>query len=132
MVLRSKGPSLGECLAGFSARAIGCGNTGAKQPMTHLGTLSGLGKLWDGNRDLGPVDYEIQVFRTGGSNRGEGTLRSAQAGLWDSFQAGKPLMLMLRSGEQVSITIKSPGNEGADILATEPIPDPPKAFDSDD
>jgi hypothetical protein len=100
--------------------------------MTHLGTLSGLGKLWDGNRDLGPVNYEIQVFRSGGLKRGEGTLRSARYGLWDSFQAGKPLMLMLRSGEQVSITIKSLGNEGADILATAPIPDPLKADDSDD
>jgi hypothetical protein len=100
--------------------------------MTHLGTLSGLGKLWDGNRDLGPVDYEIEVFRTGGSKRGEGTLRSARPGLWDSFHAGKPLMLMLRSGEQVSITIKSPGNEGADISATGPIPDPKREDDSDD
>src|SRR4051794_38436546 len=103
----------------------------AKQRMTHVGTLSGVGKLWDENRDLGPVDYEIQVFRTGGSKRGEGTRRSARYGLWDSFQAGKPLMLMLRSGEQVSITIKSPGNEGAEILATGPIPDP-KEYDSDD
>jgi hypothetical protein len=100
--------------------------------MTHLGTLSGLGKLWDGNRDLGPVDYDIQVFRTGGLKRGEGTLRSARYGLWDRFQAGKPLMLMLRSGEQVSITIKSPGNEGADILATGPIPDPVKGHDTAD
>jgi len=100
--------------------------------MTHLGTLSGLGKLWDGNKDLGPVDYEIQVFRTDGSKRGEGSLRSARSGLWDRFQAGKPLMLMLRSGEQVSITIKSPGIEGADILATEPIPDPKKEDDFDD
>lgn len=100
--------------------------------MTHLGTLSGLGKLWDGNRDLGPVDYEIQVFQTDGLKRGEGTLWSAQYGLWDSFQAGKPLMLMLRSGEQVSITFKSPGNEGAEILATGPIPDPVKGYDSAD
>ena len=104
----------------------------AKQPMTHIGTLSGLGKLWDGNRDLGPVDYEIQVFGTGGSRRGEGTIRSAREGLWDGFQAGKPLMLMLRSGEQVSIAIKSPGNGGADILATGPIPDPINWFDSGD
>jgi hypothetical protein len=100
--------------------------------MTHLGTLSGLGKLWDGNRDLGPVDYEIQVFRIDGSKRGEGTLRSSRYGLWERFQAGKSLMLMLRSGEQVSITIKSPGNEGADILATGPIPDPRTADDSAD
>ena len=92
--------------------------------MTQLGTLSAVGKLWDGNKDLGPVNYEIQVFRTGGSKRGEGTLRSARHGLVDSFQAGKTLMLMLRSGEQVSITIKSLGNEGADIVATGPIPDP--------
>ena len=100
--------------------------------MTHLGTLSGLGKLWDGNRDLGPIDYEIQVFRDGESKRGEGALRSDRYGLLDGFKAGKPLMLMLRSGEQVSITIKSPGSGHADILATEPIPDPPKDFDSDD
>ena len=100
--------------------------------MTHVGTLAGLGKLWDGNKDLGPVDYEIQVFGTGGSKRGEGTLRSAQPALWDSFQAGKPMMLMLRSGEQVSITIKSPRNDGADILATGPIPDPIKLFDLDE
>jgi hypothetical protein len=100
--------------------------------MTHLGTLSGLGKLWDGTKDLGPVDYEIQVFRTGGLKQGEGTLRSARYGLWDGFQAGKPLMLMLRSGEQVSIIIKGPGNEGVDIVATEPIPDPFKGYDSDD
>jgi hypothetical protein len=92
--------------------------------MTHLGTLSAVGKLWDGNKDLGPVNYEIQVFRTDGSKRGEGTLRSARYGLFDNFQAGKTLMLMLRSGEQVSITIKSLGNEGADIVATGPIPDP--------
>ena len=100
--------------------------------MTHIGTLSGLGKLWDGNKDLGPIDYEIQVFRTGGSKHGEGTLRSARHGLLDSFQSGKPLMLMLRSGEQVSITIKSPGNEGADILATGPIPQPIDGLDSVD
>jgi hypothetical protein len=96
----------------------------AKQRMTHLGTLSGIGKLWDGNRDLGPVDYEIQVFRTGELKQGEGTLRSNRSGLLDRFQAGQTLMLMVRSGEQVSITIKSLGNEGADILATGPIPDP--------
>ena len=103
--------------------------TQGKQRMTHLGTLSSVGKLWDGNRDLGPVDYEIQVFSTGGSKRGEGTIRSARHGLWDSFKAGKSLMLMLRSGEQVSITIKSLGDEGADILATGPIPDPIKGPD---
>jgi len=100
--------------------------------MTHIGTLSGLGKLWDGNRDLGPVDYEIQVFRTDRSKRGEGTLRSVRYGLWDSFQTGKALMLMLRSGEQVSITIKSLGTESADILATGPIPDPVDGHDSVD
>ena len=100
--------------------------------MTHLGTLTSVGKLWDGNRDLGPVDYEIQVFRTGGSNRGEGILRSARYGLWDNFQAGKALMLMLRSGEQVSITIKSLGHEGVDISVTGPIPDPIKEDDSAD
>ena len=100
--------------------------------MTHLGTLSAVGKLWDGNKDLGPVNYEIQVFRTDGSKRGEGTLRSARYGLFDNFQAGKTLMLMLRSGEQVSITIKSLGNEGADIVATGPIPDPIKEDDSAD
>jgi hypothetical protein len=92
-------------------------------------TLSGLGKLWDGNKDLGPVDYEIQVFQTGGSKRGEGTLQYPRYGLGDGFKAGKPLMLMLRSGEQVAITIKSPGNEGADILVTGPIPDPVNLFD---
>ena len=100
--------------------------------MTHVGTLSGLGKLWDGNRDLGPVDYEIQVFRTGALKQGEGALRSARTGLWDSLQAGKPMMLMLKTGEQVSITIQSLGNEGADILATGPIPDPINWFDSAD
>ena len=100
--------------------------------MTHLGTLSGLGKLWDGNRDLGPVDYEIQVFRTGGSKRGEGTLRSARPGLWDGFQAGKSLMIMLRSGEQVSITVERPRTGGVDISAAEPIPDPIKHDDLDD
>jgi len=41
-------------------------------------------------------------------------------------------MLMLKTGEQVSITIKSLGNEGADILATGPIPDPVNWYDSDD
>lgn len=100
--------------------------------MTHLGTLSGLGKLWDGNRDLGPVDYEIQVFGSGGSKRGEGTLRSARYGLWENFQAGKSLMIMLRSGEQVSLTIKSRFDEGVDVLATGPIPDPINRLDTDD
>ena len=100
--------------------------------MTHIGTLSGLGKLWDGNKDLGPVGYEIQVFRDGGLKRGEGTLRWSGFGPWDGFKAGKPLMLMLRSGEQVSLTIKSPGKEGADILATGPMPDPLKEDDIDD
>jgi hypothetical protein len=100
--------------------------------MTQIGTLSGVGKLWDGNRDLGPVGYEIYVFRDGELKRGEGSLRWDGYGLWDGFPAGKPLMLMLRSGEQVSITIKSPGNEGADILATGPIPDPIKGHESAD
>ena len=100
--------------------------------MTHVGTLSGLGKLWDGNKDLGPVDYEIQVFRTEESKRGEGTLRSARSGLWDRFKAGKDLMLMVKTGEQVSITIESLGHEGANISATGPIPDPVNWFDSAD
>ena len=100
--------------------------------MTHLFTLAGLGKLWDGNKDLGPIDYEINVSQTGGSKRGEGTLRSSRYGLWDGFHAGKPLMLMLRSGEQISVTIKSPGNEGAEILATGPIPDPIDRHEFDD
>ena len=92
--------------------------------MTQTGTLSGLGKLWDANKDLGPVGYTIHVFQDGGVKRGEGTLRWAGYGPWDSFQAGKALMLMVKTGEQVSITIKSPRKEGADILATAPIPDP--------
>ena len=100
--------------------------------MTHIGTLSGLGKLWDGNKDLGPVHYEVRVFRDGGLERGEGALRLDGFGPWDSFQAGKLLMLMLRSGEQVSITIKSLGNEGADILATGPLPQPIDGLDSVD
>ena len=104
----------------------------AKQQMTHLFTLAGLGKLWDGNRDLGPVDYELEVSQVGGSKRGEGTLRSSRYGLWDGFHAGKPLMLMLRSGEQVSVTIKNLGPEGAEISATGPIPDPIEAQDFDD
>ena len=92
--------------------------------MTNIGTLSGLGKFWDGNTDLGPVRYEIRVFEEGGLKRGEGTLRWAGYGPWDSFQAGKSLMLMVKTGEQVSFTIKSPRKEGADILTTGPIPDP--------
>ena len=92
--------------------------------MTQIGTLSGVGKLWDGNTDLGPVRYTIDVSQDGGLKRGEGTLRWAGYGPWDSFQAGKALMLMVKTGEQVSITIKSPRKEGADILATAPIPDP--------
>jgi hypothetical protein len=82
--------------------------------------------------DLGPVGYEIDVFNDGGLKRGEGTLRWAGYGPWDSFQAGKSLMLMLRSGEQVSVTIKSRGKEGADILVSGPIPDPIDPNDSDD
>jgi len=100
--------------------------------MTQLGTLSGVGKLWDGSKDLGPVDYEIQLFKTGGSKRGEGTIRSARYGLWDGFKAGKSLMLMLRSGEQVSVTITSLADEGVDISATGPFPDPIKEPDFDD
>jgi hypothetical protein len=92
--------------------------------MTNIGTLSGLGKLWDGNKDLGPVRYEIHVFEAGGVRRGEGTLRWTGDRPWDSFQAGKLLMIMLKTGEQVSLSIKSPGNEGANILATGPIPNP--------
>ena len=92
--------------------------------MTNIGTLSGLGKLWDGNKDMGPVGYAIEVFEDGGLKRGKGTLRWAGYGPWDSFQAGKPLMLMLKTGEQVSMTITSPRNEGADILTTGPIPNP--------
>jgi hypothetical protein len=45
-------------------------------------------------------------------------------GPWDSFQAGKAVMIMLKTGEQVSITIKRPRKEGADILAHGSIPDP--------
>lgn len=99
--------------------------------MTNIGTLSGLGKLWDGNRDLGPVDYDIQVFEDRELKRGEGTLQWAGHGPWDSFHAGKPLMLMLKTGEQVSLTIKSIRNEGADILATGPIPNPIDLFAED-
>lgn len=99
--------------------------------MANIGTLSGLGKLWDGNKDLGPVDYDIRVFADRELKRGEGTLRWARHGPWDSFQAGKPLMLMLKTGEQVSLTIKSIDNEGADILATGPIPDPIDLFADD-
>ena len=100
--------------------------------MTHLGTLSAIGKLWDGNKDLGPVDYQIQVFRSGGEKRGEGTLRSEAIGLLDRFDAGQTLMLMLRSGEQVSVTIKNPGDFRVDILVTGPIPDPTHEHDSAD
>jgi hypothetical protein len=100
--------------------------------MTQIGTLSGLGKFWDGNKDLGPVRYEIHVFRDDGLKRGEGTLRWAGYGPWDSFQAGKPLALMLKTGEQISITIKSPRKEGADILAAAPIPDPIDGLGPDD
>ena len=104
----------------------------AKQQMTHLFTLAGLGKLWDGNRDLGPVDYELEVSQVGDSKRGEGTLRSSRYGLWDGFLAGTPLMLMLRSGEQVSLTIKSLGTDGPDVLVTGPIPDPINPMEEDE
>ena len=100
--------------------------------MTQIGTLSGLGKFWDGNKDLGPVRYTIHVFREDGIKRGEGTLRWAGYGPWDSFQAGKALMLMVKTGEQVSITIKSAHKDGADILATAPIPDPIDWENADD
>jgi len=100
--------------------------------MTHLGTLSAIGKLWDGNKDLGPVDYEIQVFRSGGLKRGEGTLRCHATGVLDRFAAGQPLMLMLRSGEQVSVTIENPGDFRVDISVTGPIPDPVHDDDSAD
>lgn len=92
--------------------------------MTQMGTLEGVGKLWDGNKDLGPVRYTIHVSEDGGVKRGKGNLRWAGYGPWDSFQAGKALMLMVKTGEQVSVTITSSGKEGADILATAPIPDP--------
>ena len=100
--------------------------------MTQIGTLSGLGKLWDGNKDLGPVRYAIDVFQDDGVKRGVGTLEWGSRGPWDSFQAGKPLALMLSTGEQISLTIKSPRSEGADILATGPIPDPINWLDPDD
>ena len=99
--------------------------------MTNIGTLSGLGKLWDGNKDLGPVRYAIQVFGDGELRRGEGCLRWAAHGPWDGFQAGKPLMLMLKTGEQVSLTIKSAGNESAEIVATGSMPDPIDWFAED-
>jgi hypothetical protein len=99
--------------------------------MTQIGTLSGLGKFWDGNTDLGPVRYEIHLFEDGGVRRGEGTLRWAGYGPWDSFQAGKLLALMLKTGEQISITIKAPRKEGADILATGPMPNPVDWSDDD-
>ena len=99
--------------------------------MTGNYTLSGLGKFWDGNKDLGPVRYEIHVFQDDGPKRGEGSLRWAGYGPWDSFQPGKPLALMLKTGEQISVTIKSPRKEGADILATGPIPDPIDWFADD-
>jgi hypothetical protein len=99
--------------------------------MTNIGRLSGLGKLRDGNKDLGPVRYAIEVFEDGELKRGEGTLEWSGSGPWDSFQAGKPLMLMLKTGEQVSLTITSPRKEGADILATGPIPKPIDWFADD-
>jgi len=99
--------------------------------MKNIGTLSGLGKLWDGNRDLGPVDYAIEVFEDGEVKRGEGTLQWVGRGPWDSFQAGKVLMLMVKTGEQVSLTIKSARNEEADIVATGPIPNPIDLFADD-
>jgi len=92
--------------------------------MTHLGTLWAIGKLWDGNKDLGPVEYQIQVFRSDELNRGEGALQCAASGLLDRFAAGQSLMLMLRSGEQVDVTIKNPGDFRVDISVTGPIPDP--------
>ena len=101
--------------------------------MTHIGTLSAIGKLWDGNKDLGPVEYEIDVFRSGALKRGEGTLRcNAAIGLLGRFGAGQPLMLMLRSGEQVDVTIKKPGDFQAGISVTGPIPDPIREDDSAD
>jgi len=93
--------------------------------MTQTGTLSGLGKLWDGNNDLGPVGYEIRLIQDAGpKRRGEGTLSWTGHVPQGGFQAGKILMLMLKSGEQVSITINSARKNGADILATGPLPDP--------
>ena len=100
--------------------------------MTHLGTLSAIGKLWDGNKDLGPIDYQIQVFRSDGQKRGEGTLQSAAVGLLDRFEAGRELMLMLRSGEQVSVTVKKPGDFRIEISVTGPIPDPVRERDTAD
>ena len=92
--------------------------------MTHVGTLSAIGKLWDGNKDLGPIHYQIEVFRSDGVKHGEGILQCGATGLLDRFAAGQALMLMLRSGEQVSVTIKNPGDFRVDILVTGPIPDP--------
>ena len=94
-------------------------------------TLSGLGKLWDGNKDLGPVRYEIHTAEDGGHKRGQGSLRWAGYGPWDDFKAGKALMIMLKTGEQVSLTITSPRKEGAEILATGPMPDPIDWFADD-
>ena len=99
--------------------------------MAKNGTLSGLGKLWDGAKDLGPVRYEIHTAEEDGHQRGDGTLRWSGFGPWDKFQAGKALMLMVKTGEQVNLTITNPRKEGADILATGPMPDPVDWFADD-
>src|SRR5262249_15893730 len=106
-----------------------------------IGTLLGLGNLWDGDKDLGSVHYTIHVFKDGGLNRGEGTLEGAGYGQEAIFKDGKRPMLRLKTGKKISNIKKSPhyisiGKSrhyvSGEVLAKGPIPDPIDGLDPDD
>ena len=85
--------------------------------MTHLGSISGTGRLILDGKDLGAAEYEIDVSQPRFIPEARGIISSEEATIFDLV--GKKLVLKLESGESIDIIVNS-SNGG--IVVSGPVP----------
>jgi len=91
--------------------------------MGHLGSLKGIGELFDGKKSLGVVTYQIDVIALHGLKEGPGSLRFVSDETLSLFDfAERTLSLRMENGERVAIVLTTPDINGASFRTTGRIP----------
>lgn len=92
--------------------------------MTHPKVLEGKGRLRIGDRDLGPADYWINVFRVGHRPVGEGTISAEPDALKLAFDFDDPAILVLEDGNtvQINVTHWQPASNETSVTTSGSIP----------
>jgi len=91
--------------------------------MSYLGSISGRGVLRSGADEIGSVDYQISVYRSGSLNEARGVLSGESKALFSAFDAGSTT-LALEDGSEITVLVTnySPGQPTADCVISGPVP----------